>query len=196
MAEKSSATGLGKAIHLRRVELGMKRMDVANGANLSYPYISEIENGVKQPSVAALGRIAEALGLSVSELTALSEQYAEEPQQERSVWMPKESAAAPARHPYAAASVTEDPSASLEDRASGVAAFSRSELRRPSQLLRSETVQTAPASAPMVDEAEIGEVVRRVVAEELLRWERDRLPELVRTELRRRLDQAMGTDDR
>ena len=38
--------GLGKAIELRRIELGLKRRELAERARLSYPYISEIENGV------------------------------------------------------------------------------------------------------------------------------------------------------
>lgn len=171
VAEESRQSGLGRAIHLRRVELGLKRAEVAKRADLSYPYISEIENGVKQPSVAALGRIAEALELSVSELAALSEQYAEEPG-ERTPWTPPTSA------PVEAVAMR------------SVAVTSR----QPSQLLRNEVAFAAPTSGASGPDLE--ELVRRVVHEELGRWERDRLPELVRAELRRRLDQAMGADDR
>lgn len=150
----------------------MKRADVAKGADLSYPYISEIENGVKQPSVAALARIAEALGLSVSELAALSEQYTPE-DSDRDAW------GSPAVH------------AGRPDPVSSLAPPSR----QPSQLLRNEMVHSLSLGGA-VDDSEVRAVVRQVVLEELARWERDRLPGLVRAELRRRLDQAMGADDR
>ncbi len=35
---------------MRRTEMGMKRTKLAERAALSYPYLSEIENGRKQPS--------------------------------------------------------------------------------------------------------------------------------------------------
>ena len=167
MAEESLRGGLGRAIHLRRVELDLKRADVAKRASLSYPYISEIENGVKQPSVAALGRIAEALEMSVSELAGLSEEYAEEPS-EREVWSRPAS----------------------DDRRD---AMSGSVPRRTTSRLLPQVSQ-AVATPPPPDELE--ELVRRVVREEMARWERDHLPDLVAREMRRRLDQAMGGDDR
>ncbi len=170
MAEESRQGGLGRAVHLRRVELGLKRAEVAQRADLSYPYISEIENGVKQPSVAALGRIAEALELSVSELAALSEQYAAEPV-ERTAWTPSTVASVEA--------------VSLRSAAIGN--------RQPSQLLRNEVGFAAPTTSP--GSSDLEELVRRIVREEFDRWERERLPELVRVELRRRLDQAMGVDE-
>jgi len=64
----------GRAVQLRRVELGLKRRELAERADLSYPYISEIENGMKDPSAKALRRIAEALELqSPTELIALAD---------------------------------------------------------------------------------------------------------------------------
>jgi len=168
MAEESLQNGLGQAMHLRRVELHLKRADVAERSNLSYPYVSEIENGVKQPSVAALGRIAQALELSVSELAELSEKYATEPG-DRVAWAPP-----------AMADSTLAP------------AFSTSTRRSSSQLLRQDTGFTTPGPGGPID---IEETVRRVVREELERWEQDRLPELITREMRRRLDQAMGGED-
>ncbi len=165
VADDGRTSGLGQAIHLRRVELGLKRAAVAERAELSYPYISEIENGVKQPSVAALGRIAEALELSVSELAALSERYS----------AGFDDAVPEPRRQYGATDRVDPPAPS-------------SPRHRPSQLL-------APGSVPSVlDEREVHELVRRSVAEELERWEREVLPELVGDELRRRLDRVMGPD--
>lgn len=172
MAEESRQSGLGRAIHLRRVELGLKRAEVAKAASLSYPYISEIENGVKQPSVGALGRIAEALELSVSELAALSEQFAED-SAERTAWTPAASG----------------PSVALAN----VFHASIPPTRQSSQLLRNEPPHNPPT--PPLDTPELAEIVRRVVREELGRWEQERLPELVRLELLRRLDQTVGGEE-
>ncbi len=55
--------GLGRAIQVRRAELGLKRKDLARSAALSYPYLSELETGSKAPSARALGQLAEALRL-------------------------------------------------------------------------------------------------------------------------------------
>jgi len=64
----TDADRLGRAVHLRRVELGLKRPELAKRAELSYPYVSEIENGLKTPSTKALRQLAAALDLSPAEL--------------------------------------------------------------------------------------------------------------------------------
>jgi transcriptional regulator with XRE-family HTH domain len=69
--------GLGRAIELRRVQIGLKRKDLAIAAQLSYPYVSELEKGTKEPSAKALRQLADALQLGVSDLLALGEQYEE-----------------------------------------------------------------------------------------------------------------------
>lgn len=66
----NAAAGLGRAIQVRRAELGLKRKDLAVRALLSYPYLSELENGTKTPSAKALRQLAEALELSQAELLA------------------------------------------------------------------------------------------------------------------------------
>jgi transcriptional regulator with XRE-family HTH domain len=73
----SPAVALGRAIAVRRTALGMKRKDLAGAARLSYPYISEIENGAKEPSAKALRQIADALELSATELASLGERLDE-----------------------------------------------------------------------------------------------------------------------
>ncbi len=67
--------GLGRAIELRRVQIGLKRKDLALAAQLSYPYVSELEKGTKEPSAKALRQLADALQLGVSDLLALGERY-------------------------------------------------------------------------------------------------------------------------
>ena len=76
MAESSPPTEperLGRAIQLRRVELGLKRPELATRAQLSYPYVSEIENGMKTPSTKALWLLAGALEMSTVDLMALAD---------------------------------------------------------------------------------------------------------------------------
>ncbi|WP_146766441.1 helix-turn-helix domain-containing protein [Micromonospora saelicesensis] len=60
--------GLGRAIQVRRAELGLKRKELAERALLSYPYLSELETGTKTPSAKALRQLADALELSQAEL--------------------------------------------------------------------------------------------------------------------------------
>ena len=61
---------MGRAVHIRRAELGLKRRELAQRALLSYPYVSEIENGSKSPSGKALRQLADALELTPSDLLA------------------------------------------------------------------------------------------------------------------------------
>jgi transcriptional regulator with XRE-family HTH domain len=56
----------------------MKRPELAKRAKLSYPYVSEIENGQKEPSSKALRQLAEALQLSLTELMMLAERIPED----------------------------------------------------------------------------------------------------------------------
>ena len=102
--ERSQALELGKAIQMRRAEMGMKRKDLAAGAGLSYPYVSEIENGQKEPSSKALRMIAHALELAPASLLDLAGRVGVESEQGSvlvgregegpSVWPALESAAA------------------------------------------------------------------------------------------------------
>ncbi len=68
---------LGKAIRLRRVERDLSRADLAREAEVSYTYVSEIENGSKQASSKTLWRIARALGFEPHELMASAAQWSE-----------------------------------------------------------------------------------------------------------------------
>lgn len=71
----SSAAHFGYAVVLRRTMLGLKRRQLADLADLSYPYISEIEKGTKEPSAKSLRGLATALGFaSVAEMMAWVEE--------------------------------------------------------------------------------------------------------------------------
>lgn len=59
---------LGRAVVIRRVELGLTRKELASAAGLSYPYLAEIERGAKRPSARVLDALAAALHLRPAEL--------------------------------------------------------------------------------------------------------------------------------
>jgi transcriptional regulator with XRE-family HTH domain len=65
---------VGRAIKVLRAARGLSRKDVAEAAGISYPYLSEIENGAKPGSARALRPIAEALGVPLHELFAAAEE--------------------------------------------------------------------------------------------------------------------------
>ena len=52
---------LGRAIQVRRAILQMQRRELAEAAELSYPYICELEKGSKEPSAKSLRQLAAAL---------------------------------------------------------------------------------------------------------------------------------------
>jgi transcriptional regulator with XRE-family HTH domain len=64
---------LGRTLKVLRAERGMDRAELAELSGLSYPYLSEIENGKKQPSTSALSSLAEAFGMKLVDLLALAE---------------------------------------------------------------------------------------------------------------------------
>ncbi len=66
----TTAAALGRAVAVRRLELGLSRHDLAERSGLSYPFVCEIERGAKQPSAPSLRRLADALQLRVADLYA------------------------------------------------------------------------------------------------------------------------------
>lgn len=73
MVRDSAAGYFGRAIAAVRSERGLKRMQLKELSGLSYPYISEIENGGKYPSQRAIQSLADALGMTPSELVGFAE---------------------------------------------------------------------------------------------------------------------------
>jgi transcriptional regulator with XRE-family HTH domain len=65
---------LGLAVKARRDELGLTQEQVALHADLHQRWISNVENGWRNPSYGSLRRLAAGLDLSASELLALAEQ--------------------------------------------------------------------------------------------------------------------------
>jgi transcriptional regulator with XRE-family HTH domain len=61
---------LGAFIRSQRLQARMSLRDLAAKANVSNPYISQIERGLHEPSVRVLRSIAQALGMSADVLLA------------------------------------------------------------------------------------------------------------------------------
>ncbi len=68
---------LGRAIKVARAQLGLERKELAEQANVSYAYLSDIETGRGRPSSRSLLKVAEALGRTASELLQEAESYQE-----------------------------------------------------------------------------------------------------------------------
>lgn len=62
---------LGQFVEQRRTELGLTRRDLAARAELSYPYISQIETGDREPALKALSKLGQVLEVPVEHLAAL-----------------------------------------------------------------------------------------------------------------------------
>jgi len=67
---EATASPLGLRIRSRRRERGLTLMEVARRANLSHPFLSQVERGLAQPSMSSLFRIARALDVTQDWLLA------------------------------------------------------------------------------------------------------------------------------
>jgi transcriptional regulator with XRE-family HTH domain len=70
---------LGRTIQVVRTDQGLSRRDLSQRAQISYSYLSAIENGAKPPSSRILALIAAALGVHRHELVAAAEARASQP---------------------------------------------------------------------------------------------------------------------
>jgi transcriptional regulator with XRE-family HTH domain len=183
----ASGSGLGRAIELYRVHLGWKRKDLSKESGLSYPFISEIENGTKEPSSKSLRQIAEALGMSVLELHQLAADYSDEAVDE-----PQSLPVTPTWRLIQRDALSESVDLAAQDVDDLGAPLLMSPERAPSRPL--------PKSVTTLDHAvEAGglseDAVREIIRAELEKWTSDQLPSLVRRELQRALaDMATPRD--
>lgn len=65
-----SSVGIGERVRSARLSLGLSQAQMAENCGLSVPYISRIEQGKGNPTIAALGALAEALSVPLVELVA------------------------------------------------------------------------------------------------------------------------------
>jgi DNA-binding XRE family transcriptional regulator len=169
MADRTVAEALGHAVHLRRVELGLKRPELARRSGLSYPYVSEIENGMKSPSATALEKLARALELSMAELLARAE-------------------APPSVESQRGLSSADSPS-------SGVLAPPSPGIPPPVSHGGSGPGRTPSAAPGVGDETEwLRRLITFAVRTELVRWSETELPGLVRDEVERLRAERMVDD--
>lgn len=69
----------GDTIRLRRKELGLSQEALSFRAGLHRNYISDIERGLKSPSLRVIVKLADALGLTVSTLMRMAEENESRP---------------------------------------------------------------------------------------------------------------------
>lgn len=62
---------LGRFLEQRRAELGLSRRDVAERSGLSYPYVSQLETGDRNPALKAMRQLAPVLDVPVEELASM-----------------------------------------------------------------------------------------------------------------------------
>ncbi len=62
---------LGRFLEHRRGELGLTRRDLADRSRLSYPYVSQLETGDREPSLKTMRALAPVLDVRTEELAAL-----------------------------------------------------------------------------------------------------------------------------
>lgn len=69
---RSGSDELGRLIRERRQALGLSRRDLADLADLSYPYVSQLETGYRMPSSTAALVLSKILGLSLDQIFGTS----------------------------------------------------------------------------------------------------------------------------
>lgn len=62
---------LGRFLAHRRAELGLSRRELAERSELSYPYVSQLENGDREPALKAMRQLAPVLEVRPEDLAAL-----------------------------------------------------------------------------------------------------------------------------
>jgi len=65
---KSISAKLGRNLKKIRTQKKMSQGDIARALNLDRGYISNVENGKKNPTIATIEKLAKALGVSADEL--------------------------------------------------------------------------------------------------------------------------------
>lgn len=72
---------IGDTLKRLRKIYGYRAIDISNQLEISASYLSEIENGKKQPSLELLRKYSDLFGIKLSSLILLSEVYEEAEQQ-------------------------------------------------------------------------------------------------------------------
>lgn len=91
----NAAMSIGHVIRALRLERGLTQEELALEAEVATSNVSRVERGERQPTSALLGRLADALGMTISQIYALAEELTENKKQpslvaEKSVLIPLE----------------------------------------------------------------------------------------------------------
>jgi transcriptional regulator with XRE-family HTH domain len=185
MQEEAGTVELGRALQVRRAQLGMKRRELADRALLSYPYVSEIENGAKTPSAKALRQLADALRLTPADLMARADQPSaiDDVSPEAIPLARLEQGRQPVYAPPAFDRAPRVPDATANAVSARIRTSDHPHDSQPSVLA------SGAAMPEGMLERWIRELVGRIVREELAAWQAAELPELMRAECRRALDE-------
>jgi transcriptional regulator with XRE-family HTH domain len=65
---KTGSREFGELLRRARERWGMSRRELAEATDLSYPYISQLETGYRQPSPAAIQKLADALHIGLDQM--------------------------------------------------------------------------------------------------------------------------------
>lgn len=75
MKEKTDISiSIGKALHKLRKEAGLTQMQFCMKSGIDLKYLSNIENGRRNPSLEVIERIAGTLGIKISEFFKMMEE--------------------------------------------------------------------------------------------------------------------------
>lgn len=168
---------------MRREELGISRKDLASRAGISYPFLSEIEKGAKQPSSKKLGQLAEALELGTEELVTISKRLGAIHGESSSILTNPESHAS-------------GPVAQPDTAPAGNQSGNETWYLGGGPTGRPDPIGAAPALAQRAMQDEIRAIVENAVSDTLRIWSRDVLPLLVEREIQRALDAERSSEDR
>jgi transcriptional regulator with XRE-family HTH domain len=80
-ASPDPQVALGRAIRLRREELGLEQHSVALDAGIEASWLSHIESGRQNPAWGTVDRIARALGWSIAQLAQRADELETEDRQ-------------------------------------------------------------------------------------------------------------------
>lgn len=67
------STAFGRAVKLRRVEIGLSQEELADKAELARSFVSGVERGVAKASIASVWKIAKAMNCNPSNIWAVAE---------------------------------------------------------------------------------------------------------------------------
>ena len=77
-AKSPDAAALGRAVRLIREEHGISQVQLAEATGFMQSWISNMEHGRRNVSWSNVGRLADGLGVSISELAARAEALSDE----------------------------------------------------------------------------------------------------------------------